>query len=140
MSFMRYTNFMNAFPRLVVILLLLSLLILPTTTVLAVGDDTPGNEFTDGIKSTGIFARGAGLSPSADVFVVITSVLQWLLALSAMLAMAAIVWGGIMYITSLGDESKAGKAKQIIQYAIIGVIVILLSFVIVTLVHSILIS
>jgi hypothetical protein len=76
-------------------------------------------------------ATEAGLSTKDNALVVITNIIEWLLALSAVLAMGAFVWGGIMYITSLGDEGRAGTAKKIILYAIIGVIVVLLSFVIV---------
>ncbi len=43
-----------------------------------------------------------------------------------------LVIGGIMYITSAGDSTKADTAKNIIQYAIIGLIVALLSLIIVT--------
>lgn len=68
----------------------------------------------------------------------IARVIKWLLALSAVLAMAALVWGGIMYIMSMGDEGRAGKAKQIILYAIIGVIVVLISYVIIASIQTLL--
>jgi len=38
-------------------------------------------------------------------------------------ALAAIAWGAIMYATSLGDESRAGQAKRVILYAIIGLLI-----------------
>ena len=43
-----------------------------------------------------------------------------------------LVIGGIMYITSAGDGTKADTAKNIIQYAIIGLIVALMSLIVVT--------
>lgn len=77
-------------------------------------------------------ATGAGLrTKDEDIFGLVTYIIQWLLALSAVLAMGAFVWGGIMYITSLGDEGKAEKAKNVVKFAVIGIIVILVSYVIV---------
>lgn len=100
------------------------------------GTNTPGGEFTGGITKAKELAKSAGLSDKTDVFPVIANIIQFLLALSAILAMGAIVWGGIMYIMSLGDESKAEKAKGVIKYAIIGVIIVLLSFVIVSFIKT----
>ncbi len=48
-----------------------------------------------------------------------------------------LIRGGIIWITSGGDKEKLDKARKTIIYAIIGIIVILLSFVIVSTVGSI---
>lgn len=50
-----------------------------------------------------------------------------ILVLVAVLATGAIVAGGIMYITSLGNEEKTRRAKMIILFAIIGLIAAILS-------------
>ena len=47
-----------------------------------------------------------------------------LLALAAIVFTAALVYGGAMYIMSTGDESQAHKAKLIIIYAILGLVII----------------
>lgn len=119
---------------------LLCLIVLGSSFVSSVNAQpmTPGNEFTKGIQAAKNLATGTGLSDKTDLIPIITNVILWLLALSAVLAMGAIVWGGIMYISSLGDEGRAGKAKQIIFYAVIGVIVVLLSFVIISFVQTLL--
>ena len=41
------------------------------------------------------------------------------------------VWGALMYILSLGDEGKTERAKRIIIYAVIGVLVAGVSFLLV---------
>ena len=99
-------------------------------------EDPQGKEFTEGIRKAQEFASGAGLSKETDVFKVIANVIQFLLALSAVLAMGAIVWGGIQYIMSLGNDSKAEHAKDIIKYAIYGIIVVLISFVIISFIKN----
>jgi uncharacterized membrane protein len=118
-------------------LTLLALLAASFTLILlfqtAYAQDGP---FNQGIVDAEKVAEGGGLSTKSDIFPIIASIIQFLLALSAILAMGVIVWGGIMYIMSLGDESKAEKAKTIIKYAIYGVIVVLLSYVIVAFIKN----
>lgn len=85
-----------------------------------------------------IVSTDSGLVEEPNILNVAAKVIKWLLSLSAVLAMGALVWGGIMYIMSLGDEGRAGKAKQIIWYAIIGVIVVLISYVIIATIQTLL--
>ncbi len=49
----------------------------------------------------------------------------WAVGISAMLMVSI---GGFMYLTSAGNTSKTGKAKEIISDAIIGVILALVSW------------
>lgn len=67
----------------------------------------------------------------------LTSVIQWLLGIAGFLAMLAIVWGGITYVISLGDENRVQRAKQILFWAITGLVVIVLSFSIIVFVADI---
>jgi len=58
-------------------------------------------------------------------------IIYWMnfaLSLTAVLAVIALVWAGILYITDLGDGSNQQKAKKVIQYVLIGIIVILGSY------------
>lgn len=48
---------------------------------------------------------------------------NWILGFAAMIAVLAIVWGGMMYIGSAGDENKATTGKRTITYAIIGLVI-----------------
>lgn len=48
---------------------------------------------------------------------------NWVLGFVAMVAVLAIVWGGVMYIASSGDENKASTGKRIVTYAIIGLVI-----------------
>jgi cytochrome bd-type quinol oxidase subunit 2 len=52
------------------------------------------------------------------------------LALIGVLAVIYIIVAGIQYITAAGAEAKQAEAKKTIQYAIIGIIVAMLAFVI----------
>jgi hypothetical protein len=67
---------------------------------------------------------------------VLTTVIYWILGLSGGIAVLFLILGGLQYITSSGNKDKAEQAKQTILYAVIGLIVIALSFVIVAFVSQ----
>ena len=85
-----------------------------------------------------IFADSSigGLSPvtptgNLDVVSVLTTVIDWVLAFSGAVAVLFLILGGLQYITAAGNEKRVETAKNTILYAVIGLVVILLSFVIV---------
>jgi len=58
-----------------------------------------------------------------DFATAVSNATNWLLGFVAMLAVLVIVWGGINYIGSAGDEDRARTAKKTITYGIIGVVI-----------------
>lgn len=48
---------------------------------------------------------------------------DWILGFVGMIAVLMLIWGGINYLTSAGDEDKARTGKKIISYALIGLVV-----------------
>lgn len=81
--------------------------------------------------------KGLG-SGKVAVFNAIKAVIQFMLYIAVALAVGGIVWGGILYITSLGNDNRVKLAKTIIFSAIAGLIVIFLAQLIVNLVGNIL--
>ncbi|MFZ2192705.1 MAG: hypothetical protein WAV31_00485 [Candidatus Moraniibacteriota bacterium] len=65
----------------------------------------------------------------ASVYEVIASVLNWLLSIVGIMGVLGFAVSGIMYITALGEEKKVTKAKDIMLYSIMGVIVSVLGLV-----------
>jgi hypothetical protein len=59
------------------------------------------------------------------------------MSLIATFALVSLLYGGFLYITSQGEENKAEKAKTIILYSIIGIIIIGLSAIVVNVVISV---
>lgn len=51
------------------------------------------------------------------------SVTNWLLGFVVLLAILALVWGGVQYVFSTGDEEKVRTGKRTVTYAIIGLII-----------------
>ncbi len=64
------------------------------------------------------------------------TIINFFLYFLGFVATAMIIYGGILYVTSGGQDEQTGKAKKILMYAIIGIIIILLSFAIVNTVIS----
>lgn len=69
---------------------------------------------------------------------ILTSVLNTLLGFIGTLSILMLVVGGIMYMTASGDQGRADTAKRTIQYAIVGLVVAILSLVIVRVVVEVL--
>lgn len=61
----------------------------------------------------------------------IQTALNFLFLIASFFALIVFIWAGIQWITSKGDSYKIGKAKSRIRYAIIGLILCALSFLIV---------
>jgi len=59
------------------------------------------------------------------------TVLNFFLGFLGLLAVVMIIYGGVLYVSAAGDEGKIDKGKKIIMYAIVGIVIILLSFAIV---------
>jgi len=53
---------------------------------------------------------------------------------AGVVAVGLIIYGGYMYVLSNGDPSRVKKAKDVILYSVIGLVVIILAFAITTIV------
>lgn len=62
---------------------------------------------------------------------IITNITNTLLAVVGIIAVVMLIYGGIRYIISGGDQKKVTDAKNTILYAIIGLIISLLSYAII---------
>lgn len=73
-----------------------------------------------------------------DIPGLVGGIFEWIFGFAAALAIIAVVYSGIMYITAGGDAAKAEKAKNNLFWAIIGVIIAILAMVIIQWVSNIL--
>lgn len=71
-----------------------------------------------------------------DAMVTVKNVINMLLFILGVIAVISIIIGGIMYTTSNGDQGNVKRAKDTIMYAVIGLVVAILAFAIVTFVVS----
>lgn len=59
------------------------------------------------------------------------TIVNFFLYFLGFIATIMIIYGGILYVTSAGNDENVGKAKKILMYSVAGIIIILLSFAIV---------
>lgn len=94
----------------------------------------PANASSAVGATTGKFG-GSSITPitpigKADLFDIINTISIVVLAFLGVLAVAYLVYGGVLYLTAGGEAEKASKGRTAITNAIIGVVVVLLSIVI----------
>lgn len=53
---------------------------------------------------------------------VVTRIANFIITFIAILGIIFLVYGGLMYVTSAGDESRAEDGKKTITYALIGLL------------------
>ena len=66
----------------------------------------------------------------------ITGIINFFLGILGLIAVGFLIYAGVMMVTAGGQEEQITKAKKVITYAVIGIIIILLSYTIVTFVTS----
>lgn len=80
-------------------------------------------------ENTGVRCNEGGLG---EIFV---TVINWALAIGFILAVIFLIYGGFRYILAGGNEESAKAGRQAIFNALIGVVIIVLSYVIVQIVY-----
>ena len=75
----------------------------------------------------GLDKANVGLSTSS-LESMIANIVKTGLTLVGVIALAILVYGGFLYITAAGDSKQVDKAKTVIIYAVIGIIVIGLAY------------
>lgn len=87
------------------------------------------------IKTADPLAVNAATAPSY-IPPIFEMTINIMLYVAGIVLIIAILYGGLLYITSAGDEAKATKGKQAIVYGIIGTVIVLLSFVMIRIIKD----
>ncbi len=83
---------------------------------------------------------GTGLPCDSNITSFIMRIINLALIVAGLIAVLFLIIGGFRYITSAGNEETAESAKKIIVNAIIGIVIIILSFVIVRVIQNALVN
>ena len=78
------------------------------------------------------YAEGTGLSASQDIRVTIAKIIRIVIGFLGIVAVGLIMYAGWIWMTSEGSEEKIEQAKKILTNAVIGLIIILSAFAIVS--------
>ena len=73
-----------------------------------------------------------------DLVDTLETIANWALGLIAIIAVILIIWGGFLYITASGNQEQLDKGKSVVIYGLIGVLIAILAFAIVSFAASLL--
>ncbi len=86
---------------------------------------------TNVLENTNAVANAAGVNPNQDIFQIIGRIINIALGTVGVLFLGIMLYAGFLYMTAGGDPEKTKKAILWIRNAVIGIIIIGLSFAIV---------
>ncbi len=109
-----------------------SLVFLVTSTIYA------PSAFADVLNGGVNPPAGSAVSPDQSIGSIVSFIVGFLLTVAVLMALLYIVIGAFQWITSGGDKAKVESARNHIISAVIGLIIIALSFVIINVVISVL--
>ena len=61
---------------------------------------------------------------------------NWILGFVSIIAVLMVIYGGVQYLTSAGDESKAESGKKTLTYAFVGLTIAALAYGIIEIIVS----
>ena len=102
--------------------------------LLAAGGNSCGtnNGFFPGIYDGLCQGGNVQISGLGDVVIIIANVIRILETLAGGLAVVGIIVAGIMYVTSAGDPKRVSRAKTVLSQSIIGLVIIIVAYALVT--------
>lgn len=68
----------------------------------------------------------------ADPRVIVARVIQGALSVSGTLALLMFVYGGMLWMTAMGNETQITKGKNILVWAVLGILVIASAYIVTT--------
>lgn len=80
----------------------------------------------------GRISQETGLTSQGDLPSVTIRVVNIALSLLGLIATVFVIYGGYMYLTAGGNDDRLKSAKEIIKNAVIGLVIVLLSYAIVS--------
>jgi hypothetical protein len=106
--------------RKILVLIIVSAVLFPTLA-LGVEFPNPAGDFLIDLTRPGIGRSNTFAS-------LLAYLIQLVLGLVGLLAMAFIILGGFQYITARGDEERSSAGKKTLTNAIIGLVIVILSY------------
>ena len=112
------------------IIVAIFLLVNTVLTAPALAAQDPNVLFYGGLQEQ--TKNAIGLGEAKDPRIIAASIIRIFLGFLGLIAVGLIIYAGWLWMTSAGDEQKIEKAKNTIKNAIIGLVIIMASFGIVT--------
>lgn len=120
-------------PRYAVMLLsAMLLIILVTPSAFAVDPVFSSGGIDGGLTTLDTNIPGTGIIDSESIYETTLGWVQFGLAALGLVAFIGFLWAGALYIFSFGSDENPERAKNTMIYTAIGIIVILISYTVVT--------
>ena len=88
------------------------------------------------LKTLKITAEAAGFGEPKGLGEIVGSIIGVFLSLLGIIFMCLIIYGGFIWMTSGGNETKVLKAKKILERSIVGFLIIMSSYAITSFVFN----
>jgi hypothetical protein len=85
-----------------------------------------------------VYTPADALGPDPTLATLVNPIIANVLTLSGLLAFGTILLAGFNYVTAAGDKAKTAQAGLMLNYGIIGLVVVVAAFVVTRLIGSIL--
>ena len=90
-----------------------------------------GEGLIEGLTKAQTEIEGTGIREETDIVIAIGQVINFILMFAAILAFVAFVVAGFMFILGFGSDASIQRAKKIMIWSIVGLVIIVFAFVIV---------
>ncbi len=130
---------LRTLPSLTLVAVVASMFFIAPLPALAAGDPDPG--LKGGLLHLWTTTRvDAGIRPFSGPVELALIIINIALALVAVVATGILIWAGISYVISLGNEEKIATAKRMLLFTIVGLMIVGLAAVLVNLILNIFIA
>jgi len=111
------------FKKVLLSIAIVSMIVAPILVSAAVKEPTNQN------FNVGSQAGNTGLREGEQLLDFISSTIRVVLGVLGAILLLLIIYGGFTYATAAGDEKKVAKGRQILTYAIIGIVIIAIAWI-----------
>jgi len=78
--------------------------------------------------TSGATAAYGGTAPTATLFTVINGIITGVFGILGLIFLFLTLYAGYLWMTAMGDSKKVTKAKEVLSQAVIGLVIVVLSY------------
>ena len=125
----------NVIKQLIILVCLIAVLILPYF-VFAASGDSAALDFLERVGPAGGYQEATDTTVASIVGTIITA----LMGLLGVIFLSLMIYGGYMWMSAQGDETKLEKAQAILRMAVVGLVIIIAAYAITRFIYTYVIS
>ena len=95
--------------------------------------DSTKSDTASGVEDVESALKGSGITGTDDFTALVLKYVNFALPFLSLAAFVGFVYAGFLYVTAYGNDDQIQKSKKILIYAVVGLILVVLSYSIVEL-------